>query len=272
MKDRLMLNFPKPNLKGKTIDEIDLFSDDDLFSATRVRIAFTGRHTGAKPEWDLDLAREHGIVWNYSAQNRKKLIDALTKDVGGFVQMFNPIQVHGDEIFHVKDNYLPRDGVEADGMICTTKNVACMLLFADCCPVILVADNGKFAVIHAGWRGVVNQISKKALCQMIDGFGCDINNINAYIGPHIGKCCFEVAGDVEQQFRDAFGADVVDKSGDNAHIDMSLALKVQLCEAGLQEDRFLDLDICTCCNHDNFFSYRKGDTERGRQTCIAFKC
>lgn len=263
---------PLPNLVKKEIDGVVHYSDDDLFDAVNVRIAFSGKHSGAKSDWDLDLARENGIVWGYSMKNRDKLIAALTKDTAGFVQIFNPRQVHGSEIYVVKDNYLPREDIEADAVICPVKNVAGLLLFADCCPVILVGNNGIFAVVHAGWRGVVNLISKSAFVSLVENFGCDPTQINAYVGPHIGACCFEVSDDVKDKFVEIFGQSVINERGGKTNVDLSKALKLQLVESGLSEDRFVDINICTCCNHDDYFSYRKGDEKRGRQGAIAFRC
>ena len=75
-------------------------------------------------------------------------------------------------------------------------NAAALLCYADCVPVIIVSPTGRFAVVHAGWRGVDNLISVKAVRSMAYAdealLGADAaSTYNVYIGPHIGPECFE---------------------------------------------------------------------------------
>ena len=56
----------------------------------------------------------------------------------------------------------------ADGIIVSAHEVGALLCFADCMPVIIVLPTGRFAVVHAGWRGIENEISAKALGLMLD--------------------------------------------------------------------------------------------------------
>ncbi len=263
---------PLPSLKRHSFGGVVYYTDDSLFEHVGVRIAFTGRHSGVGESGVLDLSRDNGVVDTLSLKNRKHLLNALTEGKPESVEVVNPRQVHGDHIIVVNDRESLVQDVEADGVICTTKNIAPMLLFADCCPVILVSSKGVLSVVHAGWRGVVNLISRKALTLLVNDFSCETDFINAYVGPHIGSCCFEVSNDVKDQFLRAFGNEVIVGSTDKPRVDLSLALKKQLLAAGLSEKRFLDLNLCTCCNHDHFFSYRKGDEKRGRQAAIAYRC
>ena len=85
-------------------------------------------------------------------------------------------------------------------------------------------------------------------------------DIIATIGPSIGPCCFEVKEDVKKQFFDTVGNSVV---VDNK-VDLWKANKTQLLNCGLKAENIDCMNICTCCNNDKFYSYRKGDIEEGR--------
>ena len=261
-----MLSYPK--LEPAENEGVVYFTDDALFSSTGVRIAFLGRHGGVSSgEFStLNVGKHVGDNLQDVTKNRKLALQALAKNADD-LHIYSPHQVHGDKILELVTSDLPEE-IDADGVICDCKNVAPMLCFADCCPVILVAENGVFAVVHAGWRGVVNRISSKALKLMVENYCCDIATINAYVGPHLRQCCFEVGGDVAKTFSDEFGDSVVD---DNSHVSMVDALKLQLVEAGLDGLRFCDLNMCTKCMPGTFFSYRATDGKCGRHGAIAFK-
>ena len=64
-------------------------------------------------------------------------------------------------------------------------------------------QTGIFSLIHAGWRGVVSKIHKKALLE-INRLGVKLENIAISIGPSIKKCCFEVKNDTINQFDDKY--------------------------------------------------------------------
>ena len=260
-----MLSLPK--LEKRTYNGLDFYTDETIYAECGIRVAFLTRHGGVSENCFSSLNLGLHVDDNLQTvnKNRQIVIDALAKNPKN-VNIYSPRQVHGDKVVEIIDDGLP-DEVDADGVICNTNNVAPLLCFADCCPVILVADNGVFAVVHAGWRGVVNKISAKTLNLMTDKYGCDIASINAYVGPHLRQCSFEVGEDVAETFVHEFGSEVVEGS----HVSMVKSLKIQLMEKGLKENRFCYLGFCTKCNDDAFFSYRATGGKCGRHGAIAFK-
>ena len=59
-------------------------------------------------------------------------------------------------------------------------------------PIILVDDvKGVSAAIHSGWRGTFESITLKTVEKMKSEYGCKAEDIKAFIGPHIRKCCYE---------------------------------------------------------------------------------
>lgn len=266
-------------LTNPTLTRHDFFyTDDALYEQTGVRIAFATRLGGesAAPYDSLNLGSHVGDDNATVIKNRQTFMAALTDKV---IHLYNPTQVHGDNVVVIDDEHNVPATTEADGVVCRCKNVAPLLCFADCTPVILVSETGEFAVVHCGWRGVVNKIAVKAL-SMLEG------DVNAYIGPHIGACCFEVGDEVAAQFDDLAvsypkgnchseqSGSACTKAGDDEceiskpHVDMSAQLVHDL---GLSPERVCDLGICTQCNQDLFFSYRGSGGKCGRHGAIAFR-
>ena len=111
----------------------------------------------------------------------------------------------------------------ADGLVVHALNAAALLCYADCVPVIIVSPTGRFAVVHAGWRGVDNLISVKVVRSMAYEdealLGAEAaSTYNVYIGPHIGPECFETGADVHARFVSQFGAEC---AFDGSHIDLA---------------------------------------------------
>ena len=73
------------------------------------------------------------------------------------------------------------------------------------CRCILVDPVKKaIGLSHSGWRGTVGKIGKVTIELMQKTYGSDPEDIIAAIGPSICRDCYEVSGDVIQQFRENF--------------------------------------------------------------------
>lgn len=204
------------------------------------------------------------------AENRRILFDALGAPDASVIQ---PRQIHGDRVV-VCD---ARDGAAscqadadegADGVVVRANDVAALLCFADCVPVIAVAPTGSFSVVHAGWRGVAARIVEKAVAMLCSAEGISPSLVDVYIGPHIRQCHFEVGDDLAARFSDAFGADTV--SG--RFVDLSAALKRSLAACGVDERRIADAGACTVCDGGKrYYSYRASGGTCGRHAAVAVR-
>jgi polyphenol oxidase len=182
--------------------------------------------------------------------NRKKLFDS--ENVSGR-RLIQPKQIHSSRCIAAAQ-FFP--GAEADATYTESKQDLLSILTADCLPLLVYHPDGMVAAIHAGWRGLYDEIIPGALSQLPPG---------AYvaIGPSIGPCCYEVHQDLAGKFVAKFGQDVV-LSGDEGkkpHLDLRQVAITQLQQA---EVRALEVsEICTSCHRDLFFSYRR-DGSSGR--------
>ena len=186
-----------------------------------------------------------------------------------------PKQIHEDHIELIEQRpYRPLDLPDTDGMITNLRGVLLTTVHADCLPVYFF-DPFKNAIglVHAGWRGIEKQIAAKAVVSMNHAFGTMPEDVFAYIGPGIGRCCFEVGPEVYEKFSEscAFIDEFSDKKGEKYYIDLKGINRRQLEELGVPAAGIKVSDRCTCCEPETFCSYRReGGTYRrmGAGICL----
>lgn len=281
---------PNPTLRARLFGArcIPALTDEALFEQAGVRIAFTTRTGGVSeaPYASLNLGAHVGDGLACVQQNRARILEALGAPSE---HMIVPNQVHGSNLVDVASadpsalthaQALATEG--ADGVVVTCADVSALLCFADCVPVILVAPTGTFAVVHAGWRGVMARIAPTALNELADvafapttGKAPDSADsaafkraCNIYIGPHICASCFETSEELAHQFADTFGMSC---APDSRHVNLTEALRVSLVEAGADPARIVDACACTKEHTDTYYSYRAEDGVCGRHGAIAYK-
>jgi polyphenol oxidase len=162
-------------------------------------------------------------------------------------------QIHSDLIVRANRSGLLGEG---DALITNIPGLAVSVRTADCYPILL-ADAKKRAVaaVHAGWRGTAASIVQKTIEKMQIEFGTESADIHAAIGPGIGVCCYEVGEEVARQFGPI-----------RAHLDLMSENHRQLESAGVPLQNVEALGICTFCDAERFFSYRRDKEDPGRMT------
>ena len=267
------LDLPLPRLVEGRFSNLTAFTDEALFETCDVRIAFTERGGGssAAPYDSLNLGAHVNDDPACVEANRIELLAALGAENA---QLIVPKQVHAADVAVcecendvVETRAFAAEGSDAVAVGC--ENVAALLCFADCTPVIIVAPSGKFAVAHCGWRGVVYGAWATALSTLREISGESAERFNVYIGPYIHACHFEVGPEVAKQFVDSFGEASL---ADERHVDMGAALRIGLQSMGISPERIADVNICTVCDGgERFFSYRASGGVCGRHGAFACK-
>jgi len=130
-------------------------------------------------------------------------------------------------------------------------------LTADCVP-ILIFDHKKEIVgaVHAGWRGTKEEIAKKSIEKMLKEFNSNPKDILVGIAPSIRGCCYEVDFNVAKYFLD-YKNSISNLKNGKYMLDLAKVNIAQLKEVGVLEKNIEDSYICTCCEYNNYFSYRK---------------
>jgi YfiH family protein len=163
-------------------------------------------------------------------------------------------QIHSNLVLRADQ---PGNLGQGDALITNQPGLAISVRTADCYPILLVdARHHAVAAIHAGWRGTAAKIVIKTLERMNAEFGTELNDVAAAIGPGIGVCCYEVGKDVSKQFGFA----------EKTHVNLALENRKQLESSGVPAQNIQALDVCTFCDAERFFSYRREKDKAGRMT------
>jgi YfiH family protein len=184
-------------------------------------------------------------------------------------------QIHGDSIVHAQD--VPLDPpARADASVTTAPGVACVVMVADCLPVLLCdADGRAVGAAHAGWRGLVAGIVEKTARRVADLAQCAPAMLHAYLGPAIGPRAFEVGDEVRDAFL-AAAAPAEQEAVECAFIaradapgkhwaDLYALARLRLARLGVTS--ITGGDHCTVTDRAHFFSYRR-DGVTGRMAAL----
>jgi YfiH family protein len=175
-------------------------------------------------------------------------------------------QVHSNRVVNANDLRSDRTDGQTDGdaLISDRPRESIGIRTADCVPILLLdAKNRAVAAVHAGWRGAATEITKQTLLALREAFGTNPSAIYAAIGPCIRPCCYEVGEEVAARFSAQFpewGRE--DKARRN--LDLPEANRRQLLAGGVPEDRVFDCCLCTACQPEQFYSYRREPENPGR--------
>ncbi|WGE47085.1 peptidoglycan editing factor PgeF [Actinobacillus equuli] len=167
---------------------------------------------------------------------------------------------------------LPYDGdnLEADAVYTDQLNQVCLVMTADCLPVLFYSKDGKeVAAAHAGWRGLCDGVLENTVAE----FACPPAEICAWLGPAIGPNAFQVGKEVIEQFcafdpqaKQAFVADLTTSGkflGNLYQIAQQRLRKLGITEISGGEH-------CTFTEQECFFSYRR-DKQTGRMASLIWR-
>ena len=189
-------------------------------------------------------------------------VDANRTAVANAVGLDRPAcwlrQVHGVECV---DAGASRPGASADASFATDTTSACVVMTADCLPVLLAADDGgTVAAAHAGWRGLAGGVLESTVAAM----GVSGEHLVAWLGPAIGPAVYEVGPEVRAAFLDAHPSDHAAFTANRpGHwlADLDALARARLARLGVR--RVSGGGECTYSSPDRFYSYRR-DGSTGR--------
>lgn len=246
-------------------------------STIRVRHAFSTRLGGVSTGYlaSLNLGSNRGDVPENVFRNYDLLGEAVGIDIH---RMAFTKQVHGAEVRVAGEADIHEFGTdvpyEADGLVTNVPGLALICFTADCVPVLLCDDvHGVIGAVHCGWRSSVADILGVAVEKMYD-LGAQPEQLCAAIGPAIGKCCFEVGGEVVEAAERYLGGDTaglyVPETGREGKylLDLRGANARRLQQLGVREENIAVSDECTVCAHDRYWSHRYTRGQRGSQGAL----
>ena len=189
-------------------------------------------------------------------------------------EVFLVRQVHGDKIFELKDASSCAQGaaVPADAIITRLAGMPIGILTADCIPVVVYDSRLRVAgVIHAGRKSTAQKIVSKTIQAMQKLYGCHPQDILAGMGPGIGVCCYEVSADCIEPFKKYYpgwAGFVKPWPSGKFMLDLFSANVEDAQMAGIEPEKISQIGVCTSCQVEHFFSYRREGTT-GRTLTVA---
>lgn len=226
-------------------------------------ITLCSRGESCAPYDNFNLATHVGDDPQQVALNRQQLIQQL--DLNCPPLWLN--QIHGNEVVaSFNSGCLP----DADGCFSDRVGDCCVVLTADCLPVLLCNQKGtKVAAVHAGWRGLCGGIITNALNQ----FGAN-DSVLAYLGPAISPLHFEVGQEVRESFLskaiDREQEHLLEKAFTQSENDRYLADLYALARVELKQNGVNQIyggDFCSYGQSEQFYSYRR-DKDCGRNASL----
>jgi hypothetical protein len=181
-------------------------------------------------------------------------------------------QIHSDTC-HIIEEFRPASEPPLRGDALISAGLPVAVRVADCFPVLLADPfSGCVAAVHSGWRGTLAGILAKTIRGMSDRFGTKPSRLLVALGPAIRSCCYEVGSDLAASFSRVY-PDVPLLRSHAVHpaksfLDLRAALGSQLEALKVPASQVFDLDVCTACRTDIFYSYRREGENAGRLMAV----
>lgn len=137
-----------------------------------------------------------------------------------------------------------------DGLVTNQPGLMICTVEADCVPVYMLDPVKKaIAMVHSGWRGTVGKICAKAVRALHENYCTDPADLIVHIGPCACEHCYEVGGELIEEFAGTFGAEVAEgffsPRGDKYNLDMKKAIRHTLAESGVNPGNISAENRCT---------------------------
>jgi len=173
-------------------------------------------------------------------------------------------QVHGTTVVNAAQAMC---WPEADACVSSRAGAVCVVMTADCLPVLLCDEQGSVVgAAHAGWRGLCDGVIE----QTVRAMNASPQTLMAWLGPAIGPQAFEVGEEVRAAFIAIHGEATAAFTpyplpfageGKKWHADIYQLARLRLNALGIT--RIYGGGLCTHTDSTRFFSYRR-DGATGR--------
>ena len=252
----------------------------DWPAPAKVRALQTTRSGGnsSAPYHSLNLGTHVGDAPLVVARNRNALNTLLPSE---------PVwleQVHGTRVANA-DAANCRE--IADACIATKRGGVCVVMTADCLPILLCNTQGTVvAAVHAGWRGLAAGVIEATVQAMQNSVSQQLAlqplQLMAWLGPAISQTAFEVGAEVRDCFvaqnpdtaaaftpspprggvqpvlslsKEGEGKSAERSAPEKFHADLYALARLRLQALGITQ--IYGGDHCTYRESDTFFSYRR---------------
>ena len=268
---------------------VPFFTFPELEKIPGIRHGFSTRLGGVSEGYlaSMNLSYSRGDDPDCVDENYKRMCQALgmrTEDLVLSDQVHDTVVYKAGRKDCQGENLRDKRLQGIDGLMTDEADVALCTSYADCVPLFFAEKQGKvIASSHSGWRGTVGKIGAKTVKALEQEYGVSPEQLTVVIGPSICLDCYEVSQDVRDAFTDFVSLEELERtqSADRARLqsmmdavflekdngkfqlDLWMANKLILMEAGVPEENISVSCVCTCCNSDLLYSHRASNGKRG---------
>ena len=260
--DKNILNLKKADngVEYFSFDALEKYDDIVQGFSTRMGGVSEGPYAYMNLSFSREPDNKDGVLENY-----KRMAKALGVAENSFVLSY---QEHSTNVRVVdksdmgKGVLYERDYRNIDGLITNERGITLGAFFADCIPLYFYDKEKKvIGLAHSGWRGTSKKMAAIMIEEMSKNFGTDSKDVIACIGPGICQDCYQVSGDVYEEFLKSFGKEDVEsffREDGKEHFRLSLwkANEKVLEDAGVLKENIFTSNICTACNPNLLYSHR----------------
>ncbi len=196
-------------------------------------------------------------------ENRRLLVEAFNLPT-------EPIwltQTHTNDVFHYSS---PEDldqlkSKAFDAIYTREKGIVCAVMTADCMPLLVSnADSTEVAAIHAGWRGMADNIIENTLAL----FRSPMSEVHVWAGPTISQEYFEIGNEVKEQL----GGDIKHYADHQTDKNKCFADLYGIARQRVESlgANYTASEACTYRDEGDYYSYRR-DGVTGRMVSLIWR-
>jgi YfiH family protein len=145
-----------------------------------------------------------------------------------------------------------------DGLISSIPKQILIIKSADCLPILIYDRRKKVvAALHGGRECLVKGIIERAVEKMRKNFLSKSKDFLVAIGPHIRVCHYWLRKENYQKLKKKNFKKYFLKKKERIYFDLTKLAKDKLLKLGVRKNNIEDCKICTFCQAEKFFSFRK---------------
>lgn len=243
-----------------------------------VDVLFSSRRGGVSEGAfsSLNLGLHVGDEKERVIENRRRVLELLGTSLDSAVCCE---QVHGSEVAVVGKEQIGCGVLDYgtslrgfDAMVTDEPGLYLMTFYADCYSLYFHDPvNRAIGLAHSGWKGTAGGIAARTIEKMREVFKTSPAELEVFIGPGIGKCCFEISTDLAGRVEKELGylGNFIIEKDNLLYWDLKETNCRLLVENGIKPENIIVCDMCTACHSEYFFSYRRDKGITGRMAAVA---
>lgn len=189
-----------------------------------------------------------------------------------------PWQKHTANYYRVTKNDLTKGAydkessiMDVDALYTTEPEILIGVFTADCLGILLIDESTPcLCVIHSGWKGSVQMITRKTVCHLIQEGLLHPENTKAFFSPSLQVSSLEIGMEVVEQIQDLpmdTAPFLHPLSKEKALFDNQGLNAKMLMDLGIPKENIHLSDMDTLTDAQNCFSYRRNNRTREFPKC-----